>query len=165
MPSEIFLEQQFLGYITKCYFNWLTCNRTETHIQKGVCQCLTGDWNNSEAENILCLAESVGRSNFSIFAYSGSSSLITVAIRVLPNLTQSPSHWICCGGVRQRQFGMSATVWPILPAPVDYGCWVWKAWQGKPKYWERTYSSATLSTTNPTWPDPNPTNCLNYARA
>jgi hypothetical protein len=34
--------------------------------------------------------------------------------------------------------------------------WWWRIWwnedwQGKPKYSERTYSSATLSTTNPTW--------------
>jgi hypothetical protein len=28
-----------------------------------------------------------------------------------------------------------------------------KSWQGKPKYWEKTYPSATLSTTNPTRPD------------
>jgi hypothetical protein len=27
-------------------------------------------------------------------------------------------------------------------------------WQEKPKYSEKTYPSATLSTTNPTWPDP-----------
>jgi hypothetical protein len=26
-------------------------------------------------------------------------------------------------------------------------------WQGKPKYSEKPYRSATLSTTNPTWPD------------
>jgi hypothetical protein len=46
---------------------------------------------------------------------------------------------------------------------------------GKPKYSEKTYSSATLSTTNPTWPDPgsNPgrrggkpaTNRLSYGAA
>jgi hypothetical protein len=27
-------------------------------------------------------------------------------------------------------------------------------WQGKPKCLEKTCPSATLSTTNPTWPDP-----------
>jgi hypothetical protein len=37
--------------------------------------------------------------------------------------------------------------------------WLWsnwwnKDWQGKPKYWEKTCPSATLSTTYPTWPDP-----------
>jgi hypothetical protein len=36
--------------------------------------------------------------------------------------------------------------------------WEWRIWwnhdwQGKRKYWEKTYPSATLSTTNPTWPD------------
>jgi hypothetical protein len=30
----------------------------------------------------------------------------------------------------------------------------WNEWQGKPKYSEKTYPGATLSTTNPTWPDP-----------
>jgi hypothetical protein len=37
--------------------------------------------------------------------------------------------------------------------------WWWKIWwnedcQGKPKYSEKTRPRATLSTTNPTWPDP-----------
>jgi hypothetical protein len=36
--------------------------------------------------------------------------------------------------------------------------WVWRIgwneWQGKPKYSEKTCPDATLSTTNPTWPDP-----------
>jgi hypothetical protein len=30
----------------------------------------------------------------------------------------------------------------------------WNEWQGKPKYSEKTCPDATLSTTNPTWPDP-----------
>jgi hypothetical protein len=30
----------------------------------------------------------------------------------------------------------------------------WNEWQGKPKYLEKTCPDATLSTTNPTWPDP-----------
>jgi hypothetical protein len=30
----------------------------------------------------------------------------------------------------------------------------WNEWQGKPKYSEKTCPSATLSTTNTTWPDP-----------
>jgi hypothetical protein len=29
----------------------------------------------------------------------------------------------------------------------------WNKWQGKPKYSEKTCPGATLSTTNPTWPD------------
>jgi hypothetical protein len=46
---------------------------------------------------------------------------------------------------------------------------------GKPKYSEKTCTSATLSTTNPTWPDPGlnqgrrcgkpATNCLSYGAA
>jgi hypothetical protein len=30
----------------------------------------------------------------------------------------------------------------------------WNEWQGKPKYSEKTCPDATLSTTNPTWPEP-----------
>jgi hypothetical protein len=55
--------------------------------------------------------------------------------------------------------------------------WLWRNanWQGKPKYSEKTCPSATLSTTNTTWPDPgsNPgrhggkpaTNRLSYGTA
>jgi hypothetical protein len=59
--------------------------------------------------------------------------------------------------------------------------WGWRIirwnedWKGKPKYSEKTCPSATLSTTNPTWPDPgsNPgrrggkpaTNRLSYGAA
>jgi hypothetical protein len=81
--------------------------------------------------------------------------------------------WI---GVRMSPLGTSATNWPIVPAP-DYRWWMWSSqwnenWQEKPKYSEKTCPIATLSTTNPTWPDPgsnlggrggNPaTNCLSY---
>jgi hypothetical protein len=70
--------------------------------------------------------------------------------------------------------------WPIVPAPDDRWGWLWsnwwnEDWQGKPKYSEKTCPSATLSTTNPTWPDPgsNPgrlggkpaTNRLSYVAA
>jgi hypothetical protein len=70
--------------------------------------------------------------------------------------------------------------WPIVPAPDDRWGWLWsnwrnEDWQGKPKYSEKTFPSATLSTTNPTWPDPgsNPgcrggkpaTNRLSYGAA
>jgi hypothetical protein len=60
-------------------------------------------------------------------------------------------------GVRLSPLGTSATNWPIVPAPGDRW-WVWNSrwnenWQGKPKYSETTYPSATLSTTNPTWLD------------
>jgi hypothetical protein len=58
--------------------------------------------------------------------------------------------------------------------------WCWRIWwngdwQGKPKYSDKTFPSATLSTTNPTWPYPgsNPgrrggkpaTNRLSYGAA
>jgi hypothetical protein len=48
--------------------------------------------------------------------------------------------------------------WPIVPARDDRW-WLWSNrwnanWQGKPKYSEKTYPSASSSTTNPTWPDP-----------
>jgi hypothetical protein len=59
--------------------------------------------------------------------------------------------------VRLRPLGTSANNWLIVPAP-DGKWWVWSGgwnenWQGKPKYSEKTCPSATLSTTNPTWPD------------
>jgi hypothetical protein len=50
--------------------------------------------------------------------------------------------------------------WPIVPAPDDRWWWWWwsnwwnKNWQGKRKYSEETCPSATLSTTNPPWPEP-----------
>jgi hypothetical protein len=61
------------------------------------------------------------------------------------------------GGERLSPLGTSATDWPIVPAP-DYRRWVWSSrWnqksQGKRKYSEKNCPSATLSTTNPTWPD------------
>jgi hypothetical protein len=45
--------------------------------------------------------------------------------------------------------------WPIVqPQMIDEGDWWNEDWQGKPKYSEKTCPSPTLSTTNPTWPDP-----------
>jgi hypothetical protein len=60
------------------------------------------------------------------------------------------------GGTKSRYCGH---LWPIVPAPDDRWGWLWsnwwnEDWQGKPKYLEKTCLSATLSTTNPTWPDP-----------
>jgi hypothetical protein len=48
----------------------------------------------------------------------------------------------------------------LLYKPHDRWGWLWsnwwnKDWQGKPKYSEKKCLSATLSTTNPTWPDPD----------
>jgi hypothetical protein len=57
-------------------------------------------------------------------------------------------------------FGYCGHYWPIVPAPDDRLCWLWRnwwneEWQGKPKFsGEKTCPSATLSTTNPTWLDP-----------
>jgi hypothetical protein len=63
-------------------------------------------------------------------------------------------------------FGYCRHYWPIVPAPDDRWWWLWRNWwnenwQGKPKYSEKTYPRATLSTTNPTWLDPvlNPSRC------
>jgi hypothetical protein len=63
---------------------------------------------------------------------------------------------ISWSGVRLIPLGMLATNWPIVPATDDIQ-WVWSSrwnenWQGKPKYSEKTGSSATSSTTNRTWP-------------
>jgi hypothetical protein len=49
-------------------------------------------------------------------------------------------------------------IWPVVPASDDRWWWVCSSrwdenWQRKPKYWEKTCPSTTLSTTNPTWPD------------
>jgi hypothetical protein len=65
--------------------------------------------------------------------------------------------------VQLGPLGSAATDWPIVACPG----WLWwriwwnEDWQGKPKYSEKTRSSATLSATNPTWPDPgsNPGCC------
>jgi hypothetical protein len=61
------------------------------------------------------------------------------------------------GWVRLSPLGTSATNWRIVAAPDDRR-WMWsnrwnENWQGKPKYSKKTCSSATLFTTNPTWPD------------
>jgi hypothetical protein len=81
-------------------------------------------------------------------------------------------------GMRLSPLGMSASNCSIVPAPDDI--WVWNIWwnenwQGKLKYSEKTCPSATLSTTNPTWPDLGlnlgccsgklATNCLSYGLA
>jgi hypothetical protein len=62
------------------------------------------------------------------------------------------------GGV--SLLGMSATNWPIVPAPDDTRRWWWmwrsrwnENWHGKPKQPEENLPSATLSTTNSTRPD------------
>jgi hypothetical protein len=49
--------------------------------------------------------------------------------------------------------------WPIVPTLDHRWGWFWsnwwnEDWQWKPKYSEKTCPSATLSTANPTWPDP-----------
>jgi hypothetical protein len=54
--------------------------------------------------------------------------------------------------------------WLIVLAPDDRRWWLWrnwrnKDWQGKPKYLEKTWPSATLSTTNPSWLDPSSNPC------
>jgi hypothetical protein len=95
-------------------------------------------------------------------------------------------HTILVNGVKRFFFlmgwdlsplGTGATVWPIVPAPDDrWWWWLWSNrwnanWQGTPKYSEKTYPSATLSTTNPTWADPGSrggkptTNRLSYSTA
>jgi hypothetical protein len=63
------------------------------------------------------------------------------------------------GGVRLSPLCTSATNLPIAPAPDDRLWWVWSSGcnenmqERKPKYSEKTCPSATLSTTNLTWPD------------
>jgi hypothetical protein len=70
------------------------------------------------------------------------------------------------------------TYWPTVPALEDGDCGAIGGindWDGKPKYLKKTCSSATVSTRDPTWPDPgsNPghcsgkpeINCLSYGMA
>jgi hypothetical protein len=60
-------------------------------------------------------------------------------------------------GVQLRPLGTAATDWSIVACPGVLWWWrIWwnEDWQGKPKYSEKTFLSATLSTTDPTWPDP-----------
>jgi hypothetical protein len=66
-------------------------------------------------------------------------------------------RFVSWGEVRLSPLGMSASNWPIVPAPDDRW-WVWTSrwsenYQGKEKYSEKTCPSATLSTINPTGPD------------
>jgi hypothetical protein len=60
------------------------------------------------------------------------------------------------GGVILSPLGTLATIWHIVPATGHRWVrriWWNENWQGKPKYSKKTCPSATLSTTNPTWPD------------
>jgi hypothetical protein len=77
--------------------------------------------------------------------------------------------------VRLSPLGTAATTGLLYQPQMihDGGCGAigWNEdWQGKPKYSEKTCPSATLSTTNPTWPDPRlepgpATNRLSYGSA
>jgi hypothetical protein len=49
--------------------------------------------------------------------------------------------------------------WPVIPDTDDRWWWSWsnwwnEDWRGKLKYSEKTCPRTTLSTTNPTWPEP-----------
>jgi hypothetical protein len=94
-------------------------------------------------------------------------------IHTLTNCLRHPPYPMTCQeskirsvgvGVQLGSLGMVATDWPIVACPGWLWWWrIWwnEDWQGKPKYSEKTRPSATLSTTNPTWPDPgsNPGHC------
>jgi hypothetical protein len=76
---------------------------------------------------------------------------------------QTEDVLMCCfffkwGGTKSTRYW--GHFWPVVQAPDDRWGWLWsnwwnEEWQGKPKYSEKTCPSATLSTTNPTWPDPD----------
>jgi hypothetical protein len=91
------------------------------------------------------------------------SSLYSILSTTIHFSLQGISHTsiviflVSFSGVRLSPLGTSANIWPIVPAPDDRW-WVWSSrwnenWQGKPKYSEKTCPIATLSTTNPAWPD------------
>jgi hypothetical protein len=88
-------------------------------------------------------------------------------------LFRTVGRWSPIWSTRHVGHWMTYCTWPGW-------LWWWRIWwnedwQGKPKYSEKTCPSATLSTTNLTWPDPdlNPgrrggkpgTNRLNYGAA
>jgi hypothetical protein len=67
------------------------------------------------------------------------------------------NHKVSWGEVRLSPLGTSATNSLIIP-PSDNRLWMWSSrwnekWWKKQKYSEKTCPNATLSTTNPTWPD------------
>jgi hypothetical protein len=102
---------------------------------------------------------------------------------ILPNKHFNPTGnffliRIVGGGVHTGSTRHVGHFWPIVPAPgycEDWRMWWNKDWQGKPKYSEKTFPCATLSTTNSTWSDPGAnsgrrggktaTNRLNYGSA
>jgi hypothetical protein len=91
---------------------------------------------------------------YSLRSNSVMNSTNGVKLWGLNSVSTSVVSW---GGVGLSPLGTSATIWPTVPAPDDRW-WVWSSrwnedWQGKPKYSEKTCSSATLLTKNPTWPD------------
>jgi hypothetical protein len=77
------------------------------------------------------------------------------------------------GGVHTGTTRHVGNFWPSVPAPGDCedGEFVGMKIGREPKYSEKTCRSATLSTTNPTWPDPGrrsgkpATNRLSYGAA
>jgi hypothetical protein len=103
-----------------------------------------------------------------------SHRIVWVEYKMLPTLP------FLCGGVRLSPLGTSATIWPLVPVPVDgRWCWAWSSrwndWQGKSKYSEKTCPGAALPTAHCTWLDlsSNPgrrcgkpaTSSLNYGMA
>jgi hypothetical protein len=74
-------------------------------------------------------------------------------------LTHSTTYFPVCivvGGVQTGSTGHVGHSLAYCACPRWLWGWRiwWNEWQGKPKYSEKTCPDATLSTTNPTWPDP-----------
>jgi hypothetical protein len=59
-------------------------------------------------------------------------------------------------GLKLNPLGTLATIWSVVLIRDEWWWWIcrgrWNKWQGKPKYSEENCPSATLCTTNPTWP-------------
>jgi hypothetical protein len=84
--------------------------------------------------------------------------MIAVLRSMLPNLTVTCIIFLILSGVRQSTW-YCGHYSPIVPAPHDKWWWLWcnwwnEDWQRKPQYSEKICPSATLFTTNPTWPHP-----------
>jgi hypothetical protein len=126
------------GHITACFFcNYWSQQKMMRNVfsnsahDNGIAWQVTSEMNYFKFSNLFMLVLAM----FTLVSFS----LLLVGVALGP---------LSCGHF-----------WPIVPDPDDRWGLLWKNWwnedwQEKPKYSEKTWTSATLSTTDPTWPDP-----------
>jgi hypothetical protein len=92
---------------------------------------------------------------------SNNTTLTTSSHCTRHSTTSKLNHFNCWYDflVQEKVYPYLFLLLVIVPAPDDRWGWLWsnwwnEDWQGKPMYSEKTCPSATLSATNPTWPDP-----------